>query len=233
MKTENYKLYVRCGDDFTETAKEAKHIAVKENITVEFTFNEITCLVNVLTNLNWLYRDYCNAHRMEWKTIGADCPRKYSKEVLAEIKRRDKIAEEEAEQQRKEWQLKDEADRKAFEEKTKGIELELSDRAGWEKSRKANTGGYGSAALDYAEGWAKLMQIEIAKGKTISDCYDYTQKGLGFLGITGFMFGCAVSVLSQTWKHGAELRRVHNLKYGIKDKKVKGTVNPAIITLKG
>lgn len=74
------------------------------------------------------------------------------------------------------------------------------------------------------------MQIEIAKGKTIAECYGYTQKGLGFLGITGFQFGCAVSVLSQTWKYGEELRNVHNKKYGVSEEK-KGTVNPAILSV--
>ena len=29
-------------------------------------------------------------------------------------------------------------------------------------------------------------------------------------GITGFMYGCAVSMLAQCWKHGEELRRWHN-----------------------
>ena len=101
---------------------------------------------------------------------------------------------------------------------------------GWEKSVEANQDPYGKGTMDYAEGWAKLMQIEIAKGKTVRECADETQKGLGFFGITGFMYGCAVSILSQTWKYGEELRKWHNKQYGVDENK-KGVVNPAILTI--
>lgn len=153
----NYKLETGAGDHFTRVSEKAKQIATEKSVTVEFDFNGIKCLVNKDTNIEWLYRDYCNAHRMEWKVVGADCLPEYEPEVLAELERRNKIAEEKAEQQRKEWEAKDKAEKEAFEEKVKGVELELSDADGWKKSREANTDGYGGAALDYAEGWAKLM----------------------------------------------------------------------------
>lgn len=226
----NFKLTTNCGDCFTNVSERAKQIATERNVTVEFDFNGIKCLINKDTNLKWLYRDYCNANVMKWKTVGADCLSKYEPEVLIELDRRNKLAEKRAEQQRKEWEAKDKAGREVFEEKTKNIKLELSDAEGWKKSCEANTDGYGKAALDFAEGWAKLMQVEIGKGKTVVDCYDSTQNELGFWGITRFQFGCAVSVLSQTWKYGDELRKVHNKKYGVKED-AKGTVNPAVLTI--
>lgn len=226
----NYKLQTGGGDHFTAVSEKAKRIAEGKRVTVEFDFNGITCLVNNDTNTEWLYRDYCNAHRMEWEVVGPDCLSKYSPEVKRELKRRNKLADERAEQQRKEYEAKEKAEREAFNGKVQGVELELSDVEGWEQSRKANTDGYGAAALDYAEGWAKLMQIEISKGKTVAECYEYTQVGLGFLGITGFQFGCAVGILAQTWKHGEELRKHHNKKYGVSPDQ-KGTANPAVLTI--
>lgn len=225
----NYILGTDAGDHFSRVAEKAKQIATEKNVTVEFEFNGITCLVNANTNLGWLYRDYSNSWTMDWKTVGADCVEAYSDEVQLELERRTKIREEKRAKEHAEYVAKEAREKSEFESKVHGVELELSDVEGWNKSREANQDPYGAAALDYAEGWAKLMQIEIAKGKTIEQCYDYTQEELGFLGITGFMFGCAVSILSQTWKHGEELRKVHNKKYGKEDKV--GVVNPAVLTL--
>lgn len=226
----NYKLNASAGNNFSTVAEKAKQIATEKNVTVEFEFNGVTCLVDKNTNLEWLYRDYSNSWTMDWKTVGADCLPAYEPEVQAELEKRTKARAEKQAIEDAVYRAKEAKDKKEFEAKVEGIELDFSDVEGWNKSREVNSDGYGGAALDYAEGWAKLMQIEIAKGKTVAECYDYSQKGLGFLGITGFQFGCAVSVLSQTWKHGEELRKVHNKKYGVSEEK-KGTVNPAILTV--
>lgn len=227
----NYNYLVMPGNNFDSAAQNAQQIAKEKGIIVEFTFNGVLCRVNKHTNLEWLYRDYSNSWTMEWKTVGPDCVEKYSEEVQTDLEKRMKIRDEERAQEEAEYLANESKERANFETRIQGVKLELSDAEGWEKSRKINSDGYGSSALDYAEGWAKLMQLEIAKGRTIAECYDYTQEGLGFFGITGFQFGCAVSILSQTWKHGEELRKVHNKKYGVSEDK-KGTVNPAILTIK-
>lgn len=230
MKT--LKIETHAGDSIHAVAKRAKEIASEESFTdlaVEFDFNDIQCLVDKTTNTEWLVRDYLNAHRMEWTTIGPKCTFDYSSVMQAELERRNKLAEEKAAAQRLEWEAKDKAEQEAFESAVAGIEIELLDADGWNKAKSINSDGYGKAAIDYAEGWAKKMQIEIAKGKTVAECFKYTQDGLGFLGITGFQFGCAVSTLSQTWKHGAELRKAHNKSYGVESEE--GTVNPAILTI--
>jgi hypothetical protein len=226
----NYKLDTSVGNDFTTVSEKAKQISTEKNATVEFEFNGVTCLVNKNTNLDWLYRDYSNSWTMEWKVVGADCLPVYEPEVEAELEKRTKARAEKQAIESAAYRAKEEKKRKEFTAKVQGVELDLLDADGWKKAREANSDGYGGAALDYAEGWAKLMQIEIAKGKTVAECYEYTQKGLGFLGITGFQFGCAVSTLSQTWKYGEELRKVHNKKYGVSEDK-KETVNPAILTI--
>lgn len=226
----NYKLDTSAGNNFSTVSEKAAQIATNKNVTVEFEFNGVVCVVDKNTNLNWLYRDYSNSWTMEWKTVGPNCQPEYTPNVQEEFERRTKIKEEKRAKEDAEHRDKEAKEKKEFEANVRGIELELSDVEGWNKSREVNSDGYGGAALDYAEGWAKMMQIEISKGKTIAECYDYTQEGLCFLGITGFQFGCAVSILSQTWKHGEELRKVHNKKYGISEDK-KGTANPALLTI--
>lgn len=226
----NYKLDTSAGNNFSTVSEKAKQIADEKNVTVEFEFNGVTCLVDKNTNLDWLYRDYSNSWTMGWKVVGTNCLPAYEPEVQAEFEKRTKARVEKQAIEDAAYRAKEAKEKKEFEAKVEGIELELSDVEGWNKIREVNSDGYGGAALDYAEGWAKLMQIEIAKGKSVAECYDYSQKGLGFLGITGFQFCCAVSVLSQIWKHGEELRKIHNKKYGVNEDK-KGTVNPAILTI--
>lgn len=47
-------------------------------------------------------------------------------------------------------------------------------------------------------------------------------------GITGFMYGAAVSILSQCWEYGEFLRKWHNKEYEYDGD---GVVNPAVITI--
>ena len=226
----NYKLETMAGDDFTNVSKKAKEIATNQKTIVEFEFNGVVCLVDNETNIDWLHRDYSNSWTMKWKKVGPNCKSKYDINTRLLLNKRKKIEELKSAKRQEIYRRKEEKEQSQFAKKTKGIELDLKNVEQWNKSRQINSDGYGKAALDYAECWAKLMQIEIAKGETISKCYDYTQNGLGFLGITGFQFGCAVSILSQTWKYGDELRKVHNKKYGVSEDK-KRTVNPAILTI--
>lgn len=228
MKT--LKIDASIGFNFDDVAAKAKKIAIEKGVTVEFEFNGKTCLVNGSTNLDWFKRDYSNSWTMEWETVGPDCVEKYSKEVEEEFKKKKQAADERRDKEEAEYRKKQDKERLEFEAQIAGEKLELADVDGWNKSRSVNSDGYGKAALDYAEGWAKLMQIEISKGKTVTECYDYTQNGLGFLGITGFQFGCAVSILSQTWVHGKELKIAHNRSYGVSDE-VSGTVNPAVLSI--
>jgi hypothetical protein len=224
----NFKLNASCGNTFSEVAKKAKEIATDKNIIVEFDFNGVKCLVDKETNLDYLYRDYSNSWTMGWKTVGPNCVTKYDKETQAEFKRLTKIKEEKAAKEAEEYRKKEAAEKAVFDAKINGIELELKDVEGWNKSREANTDPYGKAALDYAEGWAKLMQFEISKGNKLVSIAEKTSHELGFMGITGFMYGCAVNLLSQCWIYGEELRKWHNKEYGHEGV---GVVNPAVLTI--
>lgn len=224
----NLKLNVGCGDSFTDISKKAKEIATERGITVEFNFNGILCIVDHSINLDYLYRDYCNAWTMNWKVVGPECYEFYEPEVQAELERLTIIKEAKAVKDAEEYRKKEAAAKVLFETKVNGIELKLKDVEGWKHSREINIDPYGKCALDFAEGWAKLMQIEISKGNKLIDVAEKTSRELDFLGITGFMYGCAVNLLSQCWIHGEELRKWHNKEYGHEGA---GVVNPAILTV--
>lgn len=91
-----------------------------------------------------------------------------------------------------------------------------------------NTDPYGAACFEYAERWADLMEQEIKNGKTLKDFAEETSQKADTEGITGFMYGVAVKILSEAWIHGEDLRQWHNGKYGHGGD---GVVNPAIITI--
>jgi len=48
--------------------------------------------------------------------------------------------------------------------------------------------------------------------------------------LTGFMYGCAVNILSQCWEYGEQLRKWHNKQY---DYDGNGVVNPAVLKING
>lgn len=96
-----------------------------------------------------------------------------------------------------------------------------------------NLDPYGHGIFTFAERWAELMEDEI-------DNYNCSPSSVIFLradalasvadteGITGFMYGAAVSILSQAWEYGEELRKWHNKEYNYDGD---GVVNPAILTI--
>ncbi len=115
--------------------------------------------------------------------------------------------------------------------------MKLRNEKDWKKCVEANTDGYGASGVRFAENWADLMEVEIAKGKPLEEIAESTS----FIaakaeGITGFQYGCAVSILSQVWIHGEQLRRWHNLDTQVRDEgekaNEKGTVlNPALLNI--
>lgn len=223
----NLILEASWGKDFNGTAKEAKEKATTER-NVEFDFNGILCVVSPKTNLEHLLRDYHNAFTMGWKTIGPDCVKKYSKEAQAELKRKSDEADKRAKERSRQYKIEAEKKESSFREKIKGIEFECSDDCnlkGWEKSNKD---GYGGRVISYAKEWAMAMQVEIAAGKKLKDIAQQTSSDADYDGITGFMYGAAVQMLSQCWKHGEELRKWHNKEYNHEGD---GVVNPAVLTL--
>lgn len=114
--------------------------------------------------------------------------------------------------------------------------MTLRDAEAWQKSYDANKDGYGGAVMTYAERWARLMESKMGNGEKLADIADDCSHLADLEGITGFMYGCAVSVLAKVWQHGEELRRWHNLKTQIRNEgesanESGGVLNPALLNI--
>lgn len=106
--------------------------------------------------------------------------------------------------------------------------MEFADKAAWDMAVQANQNGSGQRILDYAERWARMMQLELAQGKALADVWEPTSFEADLEGMSGFSSGLATHLLTQCWVHGAELRRLHNASYGSDSQ---GTVNPAVLVV--
>jgi hypothetical protein len=114
--------------------------------------------------------------------------------------------------------------------------MQIKDQATWDAGKANNTDPYGGRIYSYAEDWANLMETRMAKGDKLADIASETSHEADTDGITGFMYGAAVSVLSHVWEHGEELRRWHNLDTqigteGEEANKNGGTLNPALLNI--
>lgn len=222
-----------------DAIKEMIGLAKKDNFTAKQELNGVTVLVNGDSNADLIFRDQ---QRAQSGYIKGDVGPYPKAELTAADKANDKriAAENERkwEKQRAESEKKARAHREKVEAKLANAPaIELADEAGWQKSKQVNSDGYGGAVMTYSERWARLMQLEMANGKKLADVAEATSSEADLEGITGFMYGCAVSQLASCWKHGDELRRWHNLKYQIKDEgeranKSDGVLNPALLSIR-
>ena len=106
--------------------------------------------------------------------------------------------------------------------------MKLKDEKVYLDWKEKNSDPYGSATFRYAERWANEMENAMDNGKELKDIAKQISNDADTEGITGFMYGMAVSILSQCWEHGDDLRKWHNGEY---DYTGDGVVNPAIITI--
>jgi hypothetical protein len=115
--------------------------------------------------------------------------------------------------------------------------MKIKNQKEWQNWIDKNKDPYGSCVIRYAEKWADMMEVEMEKGKELeSIAKDTGYKANKDFGITGFMYGAAVSVLCTVWEHGEELRQWHNLDTQIKDEGEKaneggGVLNPALMSV--
>ena len=110
----------------------------------------------------------------------------------------------------------------------------FTDPEGWGKTVAGNTDPYGAATVSYANAWAQMMEGLINQGSALKDIAEECSYLADTEGITGFMYGCAVSILSQCWKYGSDLNAWHNGKYGeqgVEATKNGDTINPAVLTV--
>ncbi|WP_275372683.1 hypothetical protein [Clostridium tertium] len=106
--------------------------------------------------------------------------------------------------------------------------MKIKDIKVYEDLKSKNTDIYGECIFRYAERWADLMEKELASGGYIKDIAKKLSHKADTEGITGYMYGASVDILSQCWIYGEELRKWHNGKYGYEGD---GIVNPAVLTI--
>lgn len=116
--------------------------------------------------------------------------------------------------------------------------MKVRDQESWDAWKAANTDPYGGCCVKYAEAWADEMEMRMAGGETIGQMAEQASHDVdrrpGF-GITGFMYGAAVTMLAKCWEHGEELRLWHNLETQIRDEGERanesgGVLNPALLS---
>ena len=89
--------------------------------------------------------------------------------------------------------------------------------------------GYSKGVIDYMIRWADMMEERVSNGEEINNIAEETSHRADSDGITGFMYGCAVNLLSKYWAYGDQLKNWHNSQYGYEGE---GAVNPAIVTIR-
>lgn len=205
------------GNTIENACEEAVRMAQQELCNVEFEFNGQKLRVTPETDPKCLAKHFMD-----------ECERRHAEYVASpEYKR------QQEEQERKER----ERDR-ALNAALAGAPetMTLRDADAWKKSCDANTDGYGGAVMTYADRWARLMEVRMSKGERIADIADECSHLADAEGITGFMYGCAVGILSKVWKHGEALRLWHNLNTQINNEGERanesgGVLNPALLNI--
>ncbi|GEM_PF-744795 len=206
---------------------------------VSFDFNGIKVSVCQNSDPNLIYRDWSRA--LVGYTTGKVGPypkaelsaKEVSNDARIQAEKEARWAKASAEQK----VIQDQKDREFLAELNTCPAMDR-DEAKWQEgiaSQKDDS--YGLCVYIYAECWARLMQKEIAQGFELRDIASRcSYKADISFGITGFMYGCAVKILAQCWKHGEELRLWHNVDTQIKDEGHKanetgGVLNPAMLSI--
>lgn len=227
----NYILDASLGNSIDKVAEKAKAIAKERDVIVEFMFNNVKCLVDKETFVDNLVRTYLDSHIMGWKEIGPKYEWEYSPDTQIELYTRKLNRAKERKASMEKQKIEDDKKLSEVTQLTKGVTPNII--PGKEEEYRLyvennSKDGYSKCCVEYGEQWMKLMQVEIGKGREVKNIAEETQKPLGYIGITGFMYGCIVKALSHFWVHGEELRKWHNKEYNHEGA---GVVNPAVLTI--
>lgn len=106
----------------------------------------------------------------------------------------------------------------------------------WEEGLAKNReDAYGYGCFRYASEWATRVEQRAKSGKAINaEVLEKAAQDADTEGITGFMYGVAVNILTNVWIHGVTLAKWHNRQY-MEEKEADAaaeegkTVNPSII----
>lgn len=204
-KENNFEVETFLGDYLPRVFNRALDASKVTSLNVFFNFNGLNIFVKPDSILDDLREDMSNARLMNWDSVGP-YPKKYSAKLKKEIKSK---RDHENKLMKIEMQKsidKEKADKEYVESTIKGVRINLRNKELWNQIRKTQSGDpYSNAAIDYAEIWAKLMQVEVNKGNTVKECKGSTDRLLGYMGISGFQFSAAEKALKDCWIYGEEL----------------------------
>ncbi len=182
------RLNTQPGDNITNTCAHAIALAIDRGCAVGFTFNGCEVTATAESTADELVAQYHNAlNEASAKYRASD---EYKAMVAAQA-------------------AKERARARALLDALAAApeRMTLKDPDGWRKAREANTDAYGSAALRYAETWARVMESEITRGAKVADIAERCSHLADTEGITGFMHHCARATLVRVWAYGDELRQ--------------------------
>ena len=89
--------------------------------------------------------------------------------------------------------------------------MNVIDQEVYNNWKAKQTDDYSREIFNFAERWANLMEVSISQGNSLDAVAKQHSHDADTTGITGFMYGAAVSVLSSCWIYGESLRQWHNL----------------------
>jgi len=226
------------GADAADVIAEAIELSANRGYAVTFTANGVT--VNVLPDSDptLVYRDWWRAFRgcIE-PNVGphpsptlTDEEKANDNRIMAENERKQ---EERLKGRRQASRAKWEALRVKLAE---APPIEVRDREAWQRfSNLAAQSDEEMVILDVAECWARLMQLEISRGRKIEEVAEDTLCAADPRGITGCMRAAVVSILAQCWVHGEDLRQWHNQRVKLRGdpaERIDGVLNPATLGLR-
>lgn len=208
---------------------------------VQFEFNGVTVRVAGDSSPYLIYRDWSrgmSGYLGEKPTVGPYPWLVLSETALASDAKIERANEERRKKADEEYAKREQAKRLFLKDVLLGASpLELKDAEGFAACKAANSDPYGAATVAYAETWGRVMQVKMASGSTLEDIADESSSAADVDGITGFMYGCAVSILAGCWVHGERLRRWHNKgtqlgNEGDKANESGGVLNPALMSIR-
>ena len=201
------------GSHIKNVVRDAIAMAGASGCRVQFLFNEIAVAVMGDTVADLVLRDFDRAMSGSiGPTIGPD----YAAQLTTAEVQRDADVMAEAEARR--------AKAKAYYDAELAVRRATSDAeiAGssmtmtahgvqeWTAAIDANpgAGAYGTAAIDYAERWAKTMEARMAAGVSLAECWEQASDDADVYGLSGWQRSWATGLLIRTWSHGDELRQL-------------------------
>lgn len=212
------KIKIEVGDDISNAASKAVNLVGNGESEVTFDFNGIELSVRAGMTVEDVCAEYDRTSTARYEAYIA----------TPEYKARQ--AEVEARDRRKQ------ADYQEAIARTRDT-MTILDAEAWEQIKRVNSENpYSNRCVTYAEEWARLMEVEIEANQTVAQCASRCSHVADHDGITGFMYGMAVSILAKVWRYGEELRRWHNkdVQIGIEGDRANqegGVLNPALLSI--